>query len=359
MADNGSNPTYTRKKFHEVLQKGLKYVEKRKTGVIRSLKTPWPSFNQAGINGLEWGSMLTLGARPGAGKTMLVSQLLRDANILNPNMEFNILEFQFEMGDEQYATRQFAGHTTVEYGKLLSTKRPVEESTINRLKQYIQDCEEMDKKGIIREMITDPLDADEIEQAIKQAYLDWGQKPIIVTIDHSWLIKKRKDEREKLQTLYNTAEMLMKLKNKIPIIVIMITQLNRSIDEASRKEPGKIGNYPTSADIFGGDAFMQASDMVAIINNPQKAGITSYGPEKYISGDDDVYMHIIKSRNNGNKIELLFLKMIGNAQRMVEVTSPNIDVSLTTFTPLSQRSKAIDPALQKTRRAVLDSDYPD
>jgi len=82
---------YGRKSYITVLEKGLKYVEKRMSGKIKSLRTPWEGLNRAGIAGLEWGSMLTVGARPGAGKTMLASQLLRESHRLNPDQTFNIL----------------------------------------------------------------------------------------------------------------------------------------------------------------------------------------------------------------------------------------------------------------------------
>jgi hypothetical protein len=133
------------------------------------------------------------------------------------------------------------------------------------------------------------------------------------------LIKKRLDEKEKIATLYNTTEMLMKLKNKIPIIVIMITQLNRSIDEASRKTAGTIANYPTSGDIFGGDALMQGSDLVIALSRPAKADVKVYGPYAYQVEDEDVFMHLLKIRNGNDNNNLVFLKMDGQRQQMVEV----------------------------------------
>jgi hypothetical protein len=110
----------------------------------------------------------------------------------------------------------------------------------------------------------------------------------------------------------------MKLKNKIPVIVIMITQLNRSIDEATRKTPGTVGNYPTSGDIFGGDALMQGSDLVIALSRPSKADIKVYGPYAYQVEDEDVFMHLLKIRNGDDNKNLIFLKMDGQRQQMVE-----------------------------------------
>lgn len=313
---------FGRKSYVSVLNKGLRYIEKRRNGDIKSLRTPWPGFNSAGIAGLEWGSMLTIGARPGAGKTMIVSQILREAHRLNPDQQFNILEFQFEMGDEQYAARQFAGEVAQDYSVVLSTDRQVDDFIIEKMKQYKSECEYMEKQGIKRDLISESITAAEMEEAIKEVYIEGGSKPLIVTVDHSWLIKKSGGDKDKFDVLYNTTEMLMKLKNKIPIIVLMITQLNRSIDEAPRKAPGSIGNYPTSSDIFGGDALMQGSDMVVVLSRPWKSDIKSYGPYAYEAKEDDVFMHLLKVRNGDEKKSIIFLKMFGKQQRMVEVSEP-------------------------------------
>ena len=319
---SATDKKFGRRSYVTVLEKSLKYVEDRKEGRIKSLLTPWPGLNKKGVAGIEWGSIVTIGARPGAGKTMIVSQLLREARKLNPTQDFNILEFQFEMGDKQYGARQFAGEMALDYGRILSTEKQLDDFTFNQIKKYIQDCRDMEKAGLIRDVISDPLNHTQIEEAIMDAYVEWNSKPLIVTIDHSWLIKKRSDEKEKIATLYNTTDMLMRIKNKIPVIIVMVTQLNRSIDEASRKVPSSIANYPNSSDIFGGDALMHGSDMILVLNRPAKVDIKSYGPYAYECKDQDVFMHILKNRNAKDDDNLLFLHMDGERQRMIEVPEP-------------------------------------
>lgn len=330
---------FGRKSYVDVLHKGLDYVNKRRNGEIKSLRTPWPSFNDAGIGGLEWGSMLTIGARPGSGKTMIVSQILRDAHRLNPDQKFNILEFQFEMGDEQYAARQFAGEMAEDYGVVLSKNKRLEDFKVDMLNAYIEQCKLLNSKGIRRELISQALTHTEMREAIIEFYIEGGRKPLIVTIDHSWLIKKGSGEKDKFDVLYNTTEMLMKLKNEIPIIVIMVTQLNRSIDEPSRKTPASLSNYPTSSDIFGGDALMQGSDMVVILFRPFKSDIKLYGQYAYQVNPDDVFMHLIKMRNSDdNKKNIIFLKMEGKNQRMVEVKEPVAERPDGSYLPYTQRT---------------------
>ena len=299
--------------YVEILEEGMRYIEDRRSGKIKSLMLPWTGLNNAGVAGLEWGSMLTIGARPGSGKTMFVSQILRESKFLNPTQDFNILEFQFEMGARQTASRDFASQ---------AGHKQLDDFSIKMMKQYLEDSRAFQDIGNYRTQINEPLTVRKMEEAIYAAYNGLGGKPLIVTIDHSWLIKKDTAEKEKITTLYNTVEMLMKVKNKLPIIVLMISQLNRSIDEAIRKIPGNIANYPTSSDIFGGDALMQGSDMVLVLTRPYKADIELYGRKEYPCKTDDIFGHILKSRNSADDINLIFLKAEFSKQRMIEVPEP-------------------------------------
>jgi len=199
---------YGCRSYVSVLEEGLTYIEKRMTGEIKSLKTPWPGFNQAGVGGLEWGSMLTIGARPGAGKTMIASQIIREAHRLNPDQKFNIVEFQFEMGAKQYAARQFAAEVAEDYGVILSTEKALDNFIYERAKQYIQETKFLFSKGIHRDMFPISLNHKEIEDAIKIKYVDGGRKPMIVTIDHSWLIKRTSSEKDKFVFMH-----LLKVRN--------------------------------------------------------------------------------------------------------------------------------------------------
>ena len=310
------------KSYVEILEEGLQYIKDRQSGKIKSLSLPWTGINNAGVAGLEWGSMLTIGARPGSGKTMFVSQILREAKLLNPTQDFNILEFQFEMGAKQTASRDYASQVGLDYNQVLSTHKQLDEFAIKMMSHYLDDTRTFHKLGNDRGQINNPLTVKDMEKAIYEFYNGTGGKPFIVTIDHSWLILKDTNEREKITTLYNTVEMLMKVKNKLPIIVFMISQLNRSIDEPIRKTPGTIGNYPTSSDIFGGDALMQGSDMVLVLTRPFKADIELYGRKEYPCKTDDVFCHILKSRNSADDTNLIFLKAEFAKQRMIEVAEP-------------------------------------
>lgn len=309
------------KHMHEVYDAALTYIKDRATGHVGSLLTPWPKFNACGIKGLEWGTLLTIGARPGAGKTMIVSQLLREARALNPTQDFNILEFQFEMGSKQYGAREFAAQMSMDYSSILSVPRSLDKFTIEQLGKIKAEAKAMAEVGIFRMQINKALTPAQIEEGVRKYYDQLGNKPLLVTIDHSWLIQGAKGE-SKFDILYKTAEMLMQLKNQLPVIFIMLTQLNREIDSDKRKEPGKLANYPNSSDIFGGDALMQASDMVVALNNPYKAGIYVYGPENYQCTKTDIFMHLLKVRNAKLDDDVLFMQAQFEKGKLVEGPEP-------------------------------------
>jgi replicative DNA helicase len=340
MIKNDSRPGGA-KFIHEIYEEGLQYIKDRRDGRIKSFKTPWIGLNDATLNGLEWGSLLTIGARPGQGKTLMVGQILRESYKQNPDQHFNILEFQFEMGPKQSASREFAAQVALDYNQVLSTKEQLSDFAVQHLEKFTKHSRELASKGVFRLQINKPCNWKQIREYVHYYYDDMGSKPLIVTIDHSWLIKQASDEKEKLNTLYNTVEMLMNLKNELPIIVMMITQLNRTLDEASRKTPGSIANYPTSSDIFGGDALMQGSDAVIAMARPGINGIKQYGPDKLPCDTNLVYLHPLKLRNSKNENELLYMRAEFSLQKLVEIPKP-ISTTSTAYIRRSSRNVSAD-----------------
>lgn len=339
-----SSNLFGAKTYSQVLESGLTYIEDRMKGKITSFVLPWKGLNKCGINGIEWGSFVTVGARPGSGKTMLVSQILKEAKMLNPTQDFSMLEFQFEMGDNQYAARQYAAEVAADYNMILSANHPLDQVTLKLLKAHLAGIKALElNNNLHRMLIKTPLSHVDMEAAIRYYFEKMGNRPMIVTIDHSWLMKKAHDEKEKIQTLYNTAEMIVRVKNDLPVIVIMITQMGRGVEEVSRIIPGSIANYPTGNDVFGGDALMQNSDMVFVLNRPYKYNLNLYGPKKYIVQSDDIFLHILKSRNSADDTNLLFLKADFKNQRLLESPDEPPTSSTAQYVPYSKRTVPPSP----------------
>jgi replicative DNA helicase len=321
------------RKYSELLKEGLVYIKERKEGKIKSFKTPWKSVNDSGVNGIEWNSLWTFASRPGAGKTMLTDQLARESRILNLDIDFNILTFQFEMGVKQYASRAFAAETALDYNTILSAYNQLEEFAYKQMIQFTKDCIELENKGVLRYVITKTMTHLEIEKAVHYYYELMGKKPLFITIDHSYLLKNCVTEREKITMLYNAGETFVRIKRELPVIIVVLSQLNRNIDNPERKVPNNIGNYPTAADILGSDVWEQCSDFVSILNRPYKSDIPVYGPNGYIMKSEDIAMHIIKSRNSPNESNIVFLKAEFDKGRAIECEPPLTSTVPNSFKP--------------------------
>jgi replicative DNA helicase len=302
------------KHISEIRKDALEYMEKRKAGLIESIRTKWKKFNDAGIGGLEWGSITTIAGRPGSGKTLIVNEITRNAHKLNPKQDFAVLDFQFEMKSETTGVREFSAVIHKSYKDLLSVDAPLPDEDMEKLKFYA-------KHSAHQEIyqIDSPMTVAEMERTIIE-FIKFVNKPVIVTVDHSVLIAKAADEKDVQDTLNSLGKMMTKLKKKLPVLFIVLTQMNRSIEEQARKIPGTIGNYPTSADVFGADALLQHSDLLVAINRPSLYSIDVYGPEQFEVDDRTLALHFLKTRNGDNR--LCFFRAEFEHMTIVEVATP-------------------------------------
>jgi replicative DNA helicase len=281
----------------------LDYIKKRRAGLIRSVRTPWVKLNSAFLDGLEWGSIYVLGGRPGTGKTSVMSQITNNVKLNNPTQDIAVLNFQFEMSDRIIGVRELTKPTGMSMKKLL-TADPLDKMSqdeLGQIEEYYNDHTN-DEIYYVTESVTP-------KEFTKQviAFYKTVKKPIIVTVDHSVLTKKDADESSQLETLYNLSAEMVYLKKIIPdSMYIILSQMNRSIDDPTRKINGTIGNYPTSGDLFAADALMQNADGVILINRPDIMGLTEYGPEKIKVEEGMLVFHIIKNRFN--ELSILFFQ---------------------------------------------------
>jgi hypothetical protein len=140
--------------------------------------------------------------------------------------------------------------------------------------------------------------------------------PFVITLDHSVLVEGE-EERKMLNEL---GKMATRVKKQYPVIIIILTQMNRSLEDTVRTNPGTIGNYPKKADIFGADALFQHSDMVIILHRPSMLNIPYYGPLEYIVHPDLIFAHFLKVRNGTPDVG--FFKADFQNMRFLETLEP-------------------------------------
>ena len=317
----------------EGFQDAINYLKGRMEGRIRSVRTPWPKFNDATVDGLEWNTINVIAGRPGAGKTLVKDQIIREAFNLNPDETFRVLEFQLEMLARTSAIRQFSSVINKTYKYLCSADGKLSIEDLKTCHSYAKDI-----VGMPVDTVEVAPTVDEFEQIVDEymeTYHYMADVPgenntmvpkkfyrkTIITLDHSILLKKAANEKDKTETLHHLGERLTKLKKKYPIIFIILSQLNRNIDNPERNEDGKYGNYILESDIFGGDALLQHADVVIGLNRPGKQKIRFYGPDRYIITDDKVLvMHFIKCRNGDNRMS--FFEAQFEKMKIAEMETP-------------------------------------
>lgn len=316
----------------EGFQEALRYMKGRQDGIITSFKTPWKRMNDATTDGLEWGSVTVIGGRPGTGKTLIKDQMIREGIKLNCSQEeydsarfpFRVLEFQFEMVNKVSAMREFSSVLGQPYKYICSAGTRITDEDLllctNYAKRRVnypidivdEPCTVPEFKAIIKEY----MKAHAVEENGIIHYMN-----TIITLDHSILLKKTKEEKDKYDMLYNFGEAITELKRIYPICFIILSQLNRNVDSPDRAEDGKYGNYILESDIFGADALLQHADTLIGLNRPGQRKIKKYGPEMYIIDDDKILvMHFLKCRNGDTRIS--FFRAEYEKMKIVETAPP-------------------------------------
>jgi len=313
-------------------QESLKYLQGRLKGEIKSVKTPWGRFNDAGVDGIEWHSTIVIGGRPASGKTAIKDQIVRESFKLNPGENFRALEFSLEMLARVSAIREYSAALGKSYKALCSADKtePITQEHLNQCLAYAKEkvkypidvIEEPCTVTEFKQFIEQYMEEHAVKKMVKQTVEENG-KPVekdveekaytktIITLDHSLLLKKEAFEKDKYDTLYSLGETLTALKRKYPIIFIILTQLNRNVDDPSRAEDGKYGNYILESDIFGADALLQHADMVIGINRP---GL-------YIIDNENVMvMHFLKCRNGDTRMS--FFRAEFDKMKITEMPPP-------------------------------------
>lgn len=303
-ADSSSSIKLPWRKYSDILLESLDYVKNRARGDVKSLKTQWKMFNKIGLNGIEWQSLYVIAARPGVGKTLIATSLTRELHKLNPEQDFEVLHFQFEMLGRNMGVRELSGANNLDIRYIQSAEDdgmpPLSKVDIEKMEKYVGS--QIKRKESV---VDKAMSVNQMKETIQKFY-SIHRKPFIVTLDHTLLVKQAASETSRQQTLQNLATMLTEMKNALPVTFLILTQLNRDIDDAERQKPGKLTNYPTEADVFGSDYLLQCADVMIAYNRPAKYNLAQYGPHKYIIEPTDKYllaMHVLKNRFGETSIQ--------------------------------------------------------
>lgn len=300
----------------KAFNEALNYMSRRQSGEEKSIYTPWPKFNDATTDGLEWNTLTVIGGRPGSGKTLIKDQIIRESFDLNPGDEFRVLEFQFEMVGRTSAIREFSSLTGKTYKELCSAGSVLTTDVINKCYEY---AKTRVKNPV--DIISTPMTVNQMREQIDMYMEEHKGANTIITLDHTILVKRAPYQNNRLDMLFELGEFFTQCKRDYPCMFIALSQLNRNIDNPDRAVDGKYGNYILESDIFGSDAMLQHADTLVGINRPAKQKIRYYGPDRYIIQDDrTLVLHFLKARNGDARMS--FFKAEFERMQVSEMNTP-------------------------------------
>jgi replicative DNA helicase len=301
---------------YQSFNEALKYMLDRQSGKEKSIQTPWPKFNDAVTDGLEWNTLTVIGGRPGSGKTLIKDQIIRESFILNPEEKYRVLEFQFEMVGRTSALREFSSITGKTYKELCSAGTQLTTKDFNTCHAYAKD---RIKHPV--DIISTPMTVNQMREQLDMYMNEHKGEKTIVTLDHSILVKRAPYQNNRLDMLFELGEFITQAKREYPVMFICLSQLNRNIDNPDRAIDGKYGNYVLESDIFGSDAMLQHADTLIGINRPAKQKIKFYGPDRYIIQDDKtLVLHFLKARNGDTRMS--FFKAAFETMEIHDMDTP-------------------------------------
>jgi replicative DNA helicase len=316
MVQNSFNKALNYIHISQATDKIISYIDSRRKGVIKSLKTPWEKLDNQINGGLESGTLLTLAGISGSGKSSFANMLETGIFDMNPNEPVVVLNFNFEMDSARQIGRKLSSKLNVTVSNLYSgTKdyRVTDEgfdiiyNTASGLRKY--PIFYVDLPGTVEEV------EQTIHHFLQQEFVQ--NKHVVVFIDHVLLARQRSNESER-QTITELQYMFMRIKKLYKITIIQLSQLNRSIEEPSRIANENL-HFPMRSDLFAADSIYQASDLVIILHRPELLNIQKYGPGRWET-KNLVYAHVCKNRE-GEPFILCFENQL-KYNRLIEYNPP-------------------------------------
>ena len=315
MAENYSNML----EFQHIRTAGddiLQYIDDRRKGLNKSLKTRWDKFNQVTMGGLDWNVIVTIGGMSGSGKSSIANEMETSMFDLNPNEDFSVLSFNFEMLAMKQVGRKVSSKLYKTVGTLYSSYNDLNDEDYIKVQNTV--------RGIVNKYniyyVEVPGTIEQMYNTIKyfakmrKEKTDNPDHGIIVYIDHTLLTrgKQGESEREVLAKLYR---MMMLVKKELKCIFVVISQLNREIEKSER-----LGNpmqhYPMKRDLFGSDAVFHGSDYVLVSHKPYMLGLQAYGPNNYPilnpanKAQSMIYWHLLKNRDGESGVVISMIDQL-------------------------------------------------
>lgn len=246
------------------------------------LPTGFPDLDEL-TKGLHGGQMVIVAARPGVGKTVLVTDFMRHASI---QQGVPSLMFSLEMGTDELNKRILAAESGVNLSKIITGDLGDQElsrvgETANRIGDapvFVDDSSHLTIMDIV---------------AKSRMWVESRGVGLIV-VDYLQLLRseQRVESREQEIASYSRAMKLLAKSCNVPVVVV--AQVNR--------ESVKRGGTPAVSDLRESGSLEQDADVVMLIDRPEASD-----PDSTRAGEADV--HVAKNRRGRTGVVTLASQM--------------------------------------------------
>lgn len=267
------------------------YIEnsqrKRYDGAV---KTPYRRMNYY-LGGLQNGEVIVFAARPGVGKSAIVSEIL-----LNSALEHRkrVAYFNLEMNKRQIVLRMYANLMGTSIRELTCGK--YDRDRLTYFKEKLRSCG----------MYVDDTSF-QLEQIVKACRVLKKRSGLdLVCVDYLQLVGTREKFKDRRVEVDYVSRHLKLLAKELNVPVLALSQLNR--------ESEKSGQEPTLADLRESGAIEQdASQVVFLYRETVKEEKLHYEP------DTERYIKMIVAKNRQGASGDFYLKFQADRMRFVEI----------------------------------------
>lgn len=232
---------------HEILS----YIDNRRKGIVKSLKTRWHKFNTQCMGGIEPNAIYSIGGISGSGKSSFANSLETDLFELNKQEDFVVLSFNFEMLSSRQVGRKLSYRLKKTTSELYSGSSDIRAKLQDS--DYIEVVKEAKKIEQYPIYYVDrPGTVEEIRNTISAFYRrpEIKGKWVIIILDHTLLTKGKEGQSER-EVLFNLQRLFMEVKKYHKTTIIQLSQMNRNLESTERINNPSL-HFPMRSDIFGG-----------------------------------------------------------------------------------------------------------
>lgn len=224
-------------------------------GATRGLKTGFYQIDKA-TNGLQKSDMIIIAARPGVGKTSLAMNIVTNAAL---DSKAKCAVFSLEMGREQLAQRMLFSVANVSMAKAL--RGDLNESDWAKIWKAEKKLKEADIFIDDNAMNTPNQVLSKCRKLKREKGLD------LIAIDYLGLMKSDEKTDNRQNEVASISRQLKILAKEINVPVLVLCQLNRSVEQRENGKPGK----PVLSDLRESGSIEQDADTVWFIHRDMSA----------------------------------------------------------------------------------------